>query len=488
MDDKTNEHISNAQREAKRGTELSRCLNFEKAFNALSASGEELLVAAKCCAEDQARSQAILLEASRIISMAEDIKVMVKGPSARRIQEAVQMYTRGLESEQQSKRKYALYFYIKAVEIMLPIASLIKRESPRSYKYLDRGVVDIMHRAERLKRLGIVPSRPELNTTTTMKNRTKTFDDDGDEEEEEQPLDKTLYTTIDGVSFPKELVQGVRSSDFEIIPETKSKSLRLAIHRGTKASAAIVVVRVGKDVKMLRKTARRIRDLQRVIASERVQCVRNLESCAIESIGDMKEVICVFSGNENDDDDDGHKKWISVSELISMNVKRDDDEIKDEGEKTKKSDISEWQVQSLFRSIISTCVVLHSKNLKGFIGPDHIFCNLESNAVNLCAFEIPKYVMKLLPFAPPEIQSGSSNASEMSDMWCIGALLFRFFFNQYPVLIGEKVKFPKGCREYAGDRACNLLEKLLRRDPADRLRARYTYIFLRDIELFLSHV
>ena len=42
--------------------ELSRHLNFENAFEALSASGEELLVAAKCCSDEKERSQAILME------------------------------------------------------------------------------------------------------------------------------------------------------------------------------------------------------------------------------------------------------------------------------------------------------------------------------------------------------------------------------------------------------------------------------------------
>ena len=138
-EDKTNDHISNAQREAKRGVELSRHLNFENAFDALSAAGEELLVAAKLCSEEKMRSQAILMEASRIISMAEDVKVLIKGPSARRIKEAVKMYISGLESEQQSKRKHALYYYIKSVEIMLPVASLIKKESPRSVRRCGRS-------------------------------------------------------------------------------------------------------------------------------------------------------------------------------------------------------------------------------------------------------------------------------------------------------------------------------------------------------------
>ena len=274
-----NDHITKAQLQAKRGVELSRHLNFENAFEALSASGEELLVAAKCCSEEKERSQAILMEASRIISMAEDIKVLIKGPSARRIKEAVQMYESGLNSELQSKRKYALYYYIKSVEIMLPVASLIKKESPRSYKYLDRGVVDIMQRAERLKRMGISPSQPSTksNMTTVVK------DEDVDEDEKEENLDKSLHTVLDGVYFPKELVLGTRTTDYDIHNDTKYKTMCVATHRATKTSAAIVRIRVGKDLKLLAKTAARIRKLHRVMSSNRgVQCVRTLQSCTIE--------------------------------------------------------------------------------------------------------------------------------------------------------------------------------------------------------------
>ena len=37
--------------------------------------------------------------------------------------------------------------------------------------------------------------------------------------------------------------------------------------------------------------------------------------------------------------------------------------------------------------------------------------------------------------------------------------------------MGEKIKFPKGGRDFAGDRVCNLLENLLRANPTERLRA-----------------
>ena len=272
-----NDHITKAQLQAKRGVELSRHLNFENAFEALSASGEELLVAAKCCSEEKERSQAILMEASRIISMAEDIKVLIKGPSARRIKEAVQMYESGLNSELQSKRKYALYYYIKSVEIMLPIASLIKKESPRSYKYLDRAVVDIMQRAERLKRMGICPSQPSSTKSNTTIVKVE------DEDEKEENFDKSLHTVLDGVYFPKELVLGTRTTDYDIHNDTKYKTMCVATHRATKTSAAIVRIRVGKDLKLLAKTAARIRKLHRVMSSNfGIQCVRTLQSCTIE--------------------------------------------------------------------------------------------------------------------------------------------------------------------------------------------------------------